>query len=102
MSSTANTVLKRVASPCIHECCLAEDNICLGCHRSLREICDWSDATDEQRLEILVRCVERRRERDKPVSRQDGTDVSRASPVVVLPIQDPDDTAAANATLKDR
>jgi predicted Fe-S protein YdhL (DUF1289 family) len=57
MSCTTDS--KRVASPCIRNCCLDQDNICLGCHRSLREICDWSDASDEQRLEILVRCAER-------------------------------------------
>jgi predicted Fe-S protein YdhL (DUF1289 family) len=49
-----------VPSPCIRECCLDEDNICLGCHRSLREICDWSDASDAERLEVLERCAQRR------------------------------------------
>jgi predicted Fe-S protein YdhL (DUF1289 family) len=54
---------KRVASPCIRECCLDEHNVCLGCHRSLREICDWSDATDAERLDILERCAQRRENR---------------------------------------
>jgi predicted Fe-S protein YdhL (DUF1289 family) len=54
----------RVASPCIRECCLDEHNVCLGCHRSLREICDWSDATDAERLDILTRCAQRREERE--------------------------------------
>ena len=49
-----------VDSPCIRECCLDEHKICLGCHRSLREICDWSDASDAERLHILARCTERR------------------------------------------
>jgi uncharacterized protein len=54
-----------VESPCIRECCLDEHNICLGCHRSLREICDWSDASDAERLEILARCEVRRADRER-------------------------------------
>ena len=75
MSSTANSVRMPVPSPCIRECCLDQDNICLGCHRSLREICDWSDSSDAERLDILARCTERRekRERDRAVSAEHGT-----------------------------
>jgi predicted Fe-S protein YdhL (DUF1289 family) len=71
MSSAADSACPRVPSPCIRECCLDENNICLGCHRSLREICDWSDASDAERLKVLERCAKRRQERD---SHAYGTD----------------------------
>ena len=60
MTSPPDGARTGVPSPCIRECCLDEHNICRGCHRSLREICDWSDASDAERLEILERCATRR------------------------------------------
>lgn len=42
-----------IPSPCIRNCCLNEDNICLGCFRSLDEICNWSNADRQLRLQIL-------------------------------------------------
>ena len=74
MSSAAATVPKPVPSPCIRECCLDQNNICIGCHRSLREICDWSDSSDPQRLEILERCAARRHQRDRRILPENGTD----------------------------
>ena len=68
MSSPSDAVPKRVPSPCVRNCCLDADNICMGCHRSLREICDWSDSTDEQRLEILARCATRRDAKAKEIA----------------------------------
>ncbi|MGZ8185918.1 MAG: DUF1289 domain-containing protein [Methylobacter sp.] len=32
----------RIASPCIRNCCLNNDDICLGCFRSLHEIINCS------------------------------------------------------------
>ena len=50
---------KRVASPCVRNCCLDDDDVCMGCFRTLKEICGWSESSDEERLEILKRCSER-------------------------------------------
>ena len=36
-------------SPCVRNCCLDENDICLGCHRSISEICGWSAATEEKK-----------------------------------------------------
>lgn len=33
-----------VASPCRRQCCLDEQDICLGCGRTLQDILDWSTA----------------------------------------------------------
>ena len=50
---------KRVESPCVRNCCLGLDDVCVGCYRTLTEICGWSAASDEERLAILERCRER-------------------------------------------
>lgn len=49
-----------VPSPCVRNCCLDDDDICLGCHRSITEITGWSAADAHQRREILLRCDLRR------------------------------------------
>ena len=57
---------KRVESPCIRMCCLDDEDVCLGCYRTLTEICGWSAASDEERLEILERCREREKVKKWP------------------------------------
>ena len=55
---------QRVASPCVRNCTLDEADICLGCHRSIDEICAWGGADDDERRRILERAQARGRERD--------------------------------------
>jgi predicted Fe-S protein YdhL (DUF1289 family) len=43
-----------IASPCVRNCCLDEQDVCLGCGRTLDEIVLWGDADDAQRLQILL------------------------------------------------
>lgn len=42
-----------VASPCRRQCCLNNDDLCLGCGRSLAEIREWKQAGDARRLQII-------------------------------------------------
>lgn len=51
-----------VRSPCVHICCLDEQDICTGCQRSGAEITEWGRATNERRREILHLCESRARE----------------------------------------
>ena len=51
------------ASPCVRNCCLDDNDICLGCYRSITEITGWSAADNHQRSEILARCRQRREQR---------------------------------------
>jgi predicted Fe-S protein YdhL (DUF1289 family) len=51
-----------IASPCVRNCCL-DDDICLGCFRSIVEICAWGAASPTDKAEILKRCAERREQR---------------------------------------
>lgn len=50
----------RIESPCVRNCCLNEDDVCLGCFRSLDEIRLWSNADDSLRVQFLKRAAERR------------------------------------------
>jgi hypothetical protein len=52
----SNEPVGGVPSPCVRNCCLDENDICLGCYRSLSEILRWSEATEADRSEILVKC----------------------------------------------
>jgi predicted Fe-S protein YdhL (DUF1289 family) len=47
-------------SPCVRNCCLNDEDTCLGCFRSLEEIKLWSLANGEERLLILQNARRRR------------------------------------------
>jgi predicted Fe-S protein YdhL (DUF1289 family) len=47
-------------SPCIRNCQLDEDDICIGCHRSLDEVKSWRLDGVDRRKEILANCYIRR------------------------------------------
>ena len=49
-----------IPSPCISVCLLDDDDVCVGCYRTAEEITDWFMADDDGRIEILMRCKERR------------------------------------------
>jgi hypothetical protein len=48
-----------IESPCVRNCCLDESDVCMGCHRTLTEICNWQAASLAEKLAILERCRER-------------------------------------------
>ena len=52
-----------IASPCIRNCCLDDQDICLGCLRSLDEICHWSNLDNQQRLDVLTQAAKRKSSR---------------------------------------
>ncbi|MBB2494042.1 DUF1289 domain-containing protein [Pseudomonas sp. UL070] len=41
-----------MASPCCRQCCLDDQDVCLGCGRCLAEILEWGQAADARRREI--------------------------------------------------
>lgn len=49
-----------IASPCVRNCCLNEEDVCLGCFRSLVEIIGWSDASQIEKQQVLDNAVTRR------------------------------------------
>ncbi|MDO9214286.1 MAG: DUF1289 domain-containing protein [Methylococcales bacterium] len=59
---TVDTAVNELSnSPCVRNCCLDNDDICLGCFRSLEEIRQWS-AVDEQTRECFLANATRREE----------------------------------------
>jgi predicted Fe-S protein YdhL (DUF1289 family) len=61
--------LARVESPCVRNCCLDDDDVCLGCFRTLDEITGWNEASDEERHAILERARQRREARQRKLDR---------------------------------
>lgn len=57
-----NSVWRRneIQSPCINICQIhPSTRLCLGCHRTIDEISDWSKYTDAERAEIIEALPER-------------------------------------------
>lgn len=52
-------------SPCVGNCCLDLDDVCLGCCRHIDEITGWHHADKAQREVILQRCEQRQLARTK-------------------------------------
>ena len=47
-------------SPCIDNCCLDQNDICLGCFRHLEEIKHWTKSDSSEKAQILKNCQERK------------------------------------------
>ena len=50
-------------SPCVRMCTLDDDDICIGCGRSLEEIKQWTTYTPFERTGKLIICQQRRARR---------------------------------------
>lgn len=74
MADDANEPDGGVPSPCVRNCCLDENDICLGCYRSLSEILRWGEAKEEEKRAILVKC--RLRSEDAMENRRRGRNFS--------------------------
>ena len=57
---TDNT--ERSLSPCIRNCCLNQNDVCLGCFRTLSDIIAWGQASNDERKVILVNAKKRVKE----------------------------------------
>jgi len=53
-----------VPSPCVRNCCLDDDDICLGCFRSLDEITAWGSVDATRKQHIVEQAARRRKARD--------------------------------------
>jgi hypothetical protein len=52
-----------ITSPCIRECTLDNDDICVGCFRSRQEIINWLRMDSVSQQAALNRCEERKAQR---------------------------------------
>ena len=50
-------------SPCVRNCCLDDEDVCLGCGRTLAEIRAWTSLAEAQRKEVLAKAAERKHKR---------------------------------------
>jgi len=57
--------INRIESPCIRKCCLNEEDVCLGCFRSLIEITQWTIVDEETRLQFLKNSIKRKNKQKK-------------------------------------
>ncbi|EAQ66990.1 hypothetical protein MED121_13720 [Marinomonas sp. MED121] len=48
-----------IKSPCMSLCCLDEQDICIGCHRSVKEITGWSRMDHQAKKETMQKVAER-------------------------------------------
>jgi len=48
-------------SPCVRNCCLDDDLVCLGCFRTIEEIKEWT-LVDDERRRLILQNARRRRE----------------------------------------
>ena len=54
---------RSVPSPCVRLCTLGDDDICVGCYRSIEEIMQWTRLDNSQKQDVLNRCDSRRKDR---------------------------------------
>ncbi|WJG10829.1 DUF1289 domain-containing protein [Aliiglaciecola sp. LCG003] len=61
---------KSIPSPCIRNCCLDRQDICVGCFRSIDEILRWSNASFNQQQQIMKAAELRKNTRNKSSQQQ--------------------------------
>jgi predicted Fe-S protein YdhL (DUF1289 family) len=49
-----------IESPCVRNCCLNDEDICLGCFRTLAEVLRWSSADQAERAQIVQNAKQRK------------------------------------------
>jgi predicted Fe-S protein YdhL (DUF1289 family) len=49
-----------IESPCIRNCCLDTNDLCIGCYRLLDEILCWNESSAEAKQQILLNCQNRK------------------------------------------
>lgn len=47
-------------SPCIRNCCLDHDEVCLGCFRTLHEITQWTYLNDTEKQAVVEEAKQRK------------------------------------------
>ncbi|TDF41329.1 DUF1289 domain-containing protein [Alteromonadaceae bacterium M269] len=57
-----------VKSPCVRNCCLDNEDVCLGCNRTLDEILAWGNASREEKKQIIENSTRRSASKDVLIS----------------------------------
>ncbi|NOX48479.1 MAG: DUF1289 domain-containing protein [Chlorobi bacterium] len=51
---------QKIKNPCIQVCKYDDDQVCIGCYRTMEETRDWIDYSEKEKAEVLKK-VEKRR-----------------------------------------
>jgi len=54
-----------VDSPCVRNCCLDKNDMCIGCGRTVEEITCWGGTGDEEKRQILAAIEKRQSGKEK-------------------------------------
>lgn len=65
MTEKSNSLIE---SPCVRNCCLNFDDICLGCFRHIDEITGWSQFSNDIRVEVLEVADSRKQDYNKSMN----------------------------------
>ena len=57
--SKKKSQLESISSPCIRNCCLNNNDICIGCFRHLDEIIGWQERSNNEKKLIIEKCQKR-------------------------------------------
>jgi len=66
-SNKASGNTSMIKSPCVLNCCLDKDDICLGCYRHIKEIMDWKNLSNHGKKQVLDACATRKKEMKKVI-----------------------------------
>jgi len=56
------SINSNIKSPCIHVCVRNDEDICMGCFRTMEEIRFWYKYSDEEKLEVKYKANQRKLE----------------------------------------
>jgi predicted Fe-S protein YdhL (DUF1289 family) len=51
---------QKINNPCIQVCKYDDNQVCIGCYRTMEETRDWIDYTEKEKVEVLQK-VEKRK-----------------------------------------
>ncbi len=61
-------------SPCVRQCCLNRDDVCMGCFRTLDNILKWTTYSAAMRQQVLAECATRKANQPRVFLNHTGTD----------------------------
>ena len=50
-----------IPSPCVSICSMNEEDLCIGCYRTAKEIREWLLMEDDERIDVIEKSAERSR-----------------------------------------
>jgi len=58
-SKVMNNSNSKTESPCSRNCCLNQENICMGCFRHIDEIVAWHSFSEQDKKQLMLVCQKR-------------------------------------------